>query len=148
MTSALNYFLKILEKKDYTIKELQLKGQKREYPGDEVQEAINKLIDYKYVDDDRLTQFLVEKYTTTRGQYWIQQKLQQRLISKELIQKYLIPKSLEDQDLSVLKAKIERKYKITNWKELDIKVKNKVLSFLSRNGFNNIYDILNSWINY
>lgn len=147
MTSALNYYLKILEKKDYSIKELDLKGKKREYPQEEIDAAISKLIDYKYIDDNRLACFLVEKYTPTKGQFWIKQKLERRLIPKEIINKNLITTNSNELDLSVLKGKIERKYKVTNWQEIDIKTKNKILGFLSRSGFSNIYDILNGWVN-
>jgi|GEM_PF-445656 len=147
MSSVLNYFLKILEKKDYSIKELWLKAEKRDYQTQEIREAINKLIEHKYIDDDRLASFLVEKYSKLKGEFWIKQKLQQRLIPKTIIEKYLLESKNSEPDLFSLKAKIARKYKITNWQEIDPKVKNKILGFLSRSGFSNIYNILNKWIN-
>jgi len=146
MTKTLSYFLNVLEKKDYSVKELRLKGQKREYETAEIEETLKLLQSQNLVNDTRLTEFLIEKYTKTRGFYWIQQKLKQRYLPKELIEKHLLEQNLEEIDLSFLKSKLERKYKITDWQNLDIKVKNKVLGYLSRNGFSKIYDILNDWM--
>lgn len=146
MTQVMAYFLKILEKKDYSINELKLKAAKRDYNDIETNEALARLTETKLVDDDRLIKFLIEKYSPTRGKFWIQQKLQQRLLEKESIQKYLINDDSDEIDFSILKAKLARKYNIINWQEIDIKVKNKVLGYLSRNGFSQIYDILNNWI--
>jgi len=146
MTKTLSYFLNVLEKKDYSVKELRLKGQKREYETAEIEETLKLLQSQNLVNDTRLTEFLIEKYTKTRGFYWIQQKLKQRHLPKELIEKHLLEQNLEEIDLSFLKSKLERKYKITDWQNLDIKVKNKVLGYLSRNGFSKIYDILNDWM--
>ena len=43
-------------------------------------------------------------------------------------------------------AAFSQKYNITNWSNLEPKIKQKILHYISRQGFSNPFEILNKWI--
>ena len=147
MNSTLQrYFLSILGKKDYSVAELVFKGINKDYTTQEVQEVVSWLIERKFVSDLRLAENLIQSYQSKKGKIWILQKLQARKVDKEIIQK-AISENLSDniQPSDSIKEKLERKYKILNWNQIDQATKQKVVGFLSRQGFTNCWQIIQSW---
>jgi regulatory protein len=140
------YFLSILAKKDYSIGELLFKGLNKDYSNTEVQEVISWLLDRKFVSDLRLAENLIQSYKSKKGKIWIVQKLRARKIDNEIIQKALSENLSDDiQPSNTVKEKLERKYKIVSWDQIDQNTKQKVVGFLNRQGFTNSWQIIQSW---
>jgi regulatory protein len=137
------YFLNLLAGKDYSKKELLIKAYNKGYEEEEVEEVILYMIQKRFVDDKRLAENIVCKYQSTKGSAWIRQKLNQRYISETIVEESL--KDLKETVGSDIKRKLEKKYGINDWSKLDFKTKQKVLGFLSRQGFSNPYEIINEW---
>jgi SOS response regulatory protein OraA/RecX len=51
----------------------------------------------------------------------------------------------EEESFNEIKSIVERKYRITEWNNIDIKTQNKVIWFLQYRGYNNVFDIINNW---
>ena len=140
------YFLSILGKKDYSVGELVFKGISKDYPNQEVQEVVSWLIERKFVSDLRLAENLIQSYQSKKGKIWILQKLQARKVDKEIIQKAISENFSENiQPSDSIKEKLERKYKILNWNQIDPGTKQKIVGFLSRQGFTNCWQIIQTW---
>jgi regulatory protein len=137
------YFLNILSKKDYSVAELIRKGEVKGISGSEVKEAIHWLEEYGYVNDMRYASNLVEHYKPTKGSRWISMKLQQKLIPAHIIDEVLI--KLEDTATDQIKKKVEQKYSVTDWNNVDPKVMGKIQNFLARQGFTRPFDMINEW---
>ncbi|MEI6728589.1 MAG: regulatory protein RecX [bacterium] len=140
------YFLSILGKKDYSVGELVFKGVNKDYTTQEVQEVVNWLIERKFVSDLRLAENLIQSYQSKKGKIWILQKLQARKVDQEIIQKAISQNLSENiQPSDSVKEKLERKYKILDWNQIDQATKQKVVGFLSRQGFTNCWQIIQTW---
>ena len=139
------YIIKILGLKDYSIKELQNKALKLGYKIDDIQTILDQLIKDNWINDERLAQNLVECYDGRKGKAWLQQKLNMRLIDKQIIATVL--SSLEIVPSENLKKQIETKYKVKFANYIEPKVKQKIAAFLAGRGFNNVFGVLKDWEN-
>lgn len=131
---CLNYFLFILGKKDYSVGELRQKGGLKNYSPTEIEESLQVLIGRNFVNDQRLAENLVLAYQSKKGINWIQQKLKARLIDSKIIEKVL-QENKPTPDLTKLKEKLVRKYKIIGSGTIDYAVKVKVINYLASHGF-------------
>jgi regulatory protein len=139
-----SYFLKLLAARDYSEAELRTKAKQKEFDPAIVEEVIEEFKSKKWLDDERFAQNLFEIYKGQKGENWISQKLQQKGISRHTIQAIFESQS-QIQPAQNVKELLERKHKITDWKNIDIKVQNKVIYLLCSRGFRNPFEILKQW---
>ncbi len=137
------YFYNLLAKRDYSEQELRIKATNKQYEHNLVEQVIAELKEFNFVNDLRLTENLMEAYGQTKGPRWLRQKLQQRQISRDMIDRVM--SDFHEEVSTILQEKLAHKYQITNWKELDQKTTQKVLGFLGRQGFSSPYAILKNW---
>jgi regulatory protein len=142
--SIRNYFLRLLAKRDYSESEFKQKAKFKDFNLELVDQVIEDFKAKKWLDDERFAQNLIDVYKGQKGKSWIMQKLAQKGIASSIVrslfevQNSIVP----DQNVREL---LERKHKILDWKSIDIKVKNKVMYFLSSRGFSNAFAILKQW---
>jgi len=143
------YFLSILVKKDYSKKEFVDKGLLKGYDLKIIKAEMQFLKENNFVNDTRLAENIIDFYGKSRGRLWLKQKMQQRKVDSEVVEDVLTKfiEQEEKPDLSGLKKLVASKYRIQNWKNLEMPVKAKVLRFLAYRGFTNAYDILREWQN-
>jgi regulatory protein len=133
------YFNLLLSRRDYSVKELEKKGQEKGFSLEEITEAIAHLQSLGYQSDRRLANTLIESGKGKYGKAGIRRKCLSKGITPELFeqawdQQAELPDDLaETQDLQ---AKVERKYKITDWTNLDPQTQAKVYRYLQYRGFN------------
>ena len=142
------YFLNLLGSRDYSENQLTQKGLIRKYSQADIDAVLILLKEYKYVDDLRLAQNLVQSYTGQKGKIWIIQKLKQKGIETAIIESVIPTYRIKPSNQA--KKAIEQKYSISNWSEflsIDTKTKNKVIYYLSSRGFENPFEIIKNWQN-
>lgn len=137
---VLKYFLNILGKRDYSEQSLREKAASKGHDLAEVNGAIEWLKEQNFVNDRRYAQSLVRSYAGRKGPFWIRQKMVQKGVSQNLADEVLSEFAAEtetptNQISDLVKAKLARKYGITDWQNVDFKTKQKLLSWASRNGF-------------
>jgi regulatory protein len=137
------YFLTILGKKDYSVAQLINKGKTKGVSATEVKEAIAWLEEYGYVNDRRFAENLIDHYKEQKGKRWISMKLTQKLIPRHIIDELLI--NFEDTTSDQIRKKVESKYGIDDWNNVDQKILNKALNYLARQGFQRPFEMINSW---
>lgn len=141
------YFNLLLSRRDYSVKELEKKGQEKGFPFEEITEAIAHLQSLGYQSDRRLANTLIESGKGKYGKSAIRRKCLSKGITPEIFEQAWneqpeLPDDLaETQDLQ---AKVARKYKITNWANLDPQTQGKVYRYLQYRGFN-ASEVLEYW---
>ena len=143
-----SYLLNLLNKKDYSEAELRKKCVEKGFDLTKIVIEIQNLQAKNWQSDKRLAENIVSFYATSRGPNWIAQKLKMRLIPAEITAEVLLPNNEAGEDnFDEIKQTIERKYRVTDWTNIDIKTQNKVIYFLQYRGYNNVFGILNDWKN-
>jgi SOS response regulatory protein OraA/RecX len=137
------YIIKILGLKDYSVRELQNKALKLNYKIEDIQLVLDQLIKDNWINDQRLAENLIECYDGRKGKMWLQQKLNMRLIDKEIITKTL--SELEILPSQSLKKQVEVKYKVQFGQFIEPKVKQKIAAFLAGRGFGNVFGVIKQW---
>lgn len=161
-----SYLLCLVGQKNYSVVGATQKAIDKGYAETVVETIITEFVSKKWLDDERMATNIVEFYSGNKGQIWIMQKLLKKQIPKAICQAVLHgfeqeadyidqsggdysflnkPKSLAPSES--VKNLIERKYKITNWQNIDPKIKNKIIYFLTSRGFVGVYNILHQWQN-
>lgn len=143
-SSLKNYFLNILVKKDYSYKELFDKGVLKGFDIKQIEQIIDELISRNFLNDLRLAQNIVDSYKGKKGKMWLKQKLTQRKVSSDSVQKVL--SNLESIPDDNLKQKIAKKYGVTDWRNLETSQKQKILQYLERQGFTDVWKMLKDWM--
>jgi regulatory protein len=141
-----SYLLNLLNSKDYSEGELRKKALAKEFKLELIDEQISELQNKKWQNDKRLAENIIEFYKSSRGINWIKQKLKMRLIAEEIIISVLQSDETEE-DCDEIKRIVERKYRISDWSNVDIKAQNKVVWFLQYRGYSNVFGILQKWKN-
>ena len=112
-----------------------------------IEEVIDKLIDYKYLDDDRFTKaFIKDKLNFTNwGDYKIKNELKRLGVNEEII--YNNMTSIGDNIYYERINKIIYKYISTNKKYSGIKLKNKIYNHLLTLGYSKekVISIINNY---
>lgn len=139
-TTLKNYFLAIIQSRDYSQGELVDKAQKKGYSGAEIKEVLTYLSEQKILDDQRLAESIVEFYSSKKGYNWIIQKLNQRKIPKHIIEN--IQESIKNELSLEMVKKLKIKYQFEKVEELDQTNKMKLASYLSRQGYKNVFDLI------
>lgn len=123
---SLNYLSKQMKTENDIREYLLNKGIKKEA----VENAIEKLKEYKYINDEIYVKNYVEYYKDKCGKIKIKHSLQNKKIDEEIIKTYLDYD--EEENLNVVISLIEKQSKN---KELDIKLKQKIIRNLSSKGY-------------
>ncbi len=76
--TAREYLIYLVNFKDYSTGELRFKASQKGYPNDDVEIVIQRFVDTNLVNDQRLRERLIEKYTGKKDEAWIRNKLWQR----------------------------------------------------------------------
>ena len=129
--------MNLLQKKDYTKKQLTDKLSEGMYPSDIIDEAIAYVESYKYLDDERFARDYITYHMSLRSRNRIIQDLASKGISKDVIMT-AVDEIYEEEDSD---AELEQIRKLLIKKHYDpdnteFKDKQKIMAFLSRRGFN------------
>lgn len=128
--------MNLLQKKDYTTKQLRDKLDEGLYPKELVDEAIEYVRSYKYLDDERYARDYISYHMTTRSKNRIMQDLTGKGLSKELllpIIEELYAEESGDIEFDQIKVLLEKKHYDPG--SIDYKEKQKIMAFLMRRGF-------------
>lgn len=128
--------MNLLQKKDYTTRQLRDKLEEGLYPKELVDEAIEYVRSYKYLDDERYARDYISYHMTTRSKNRIMQDLTGKGLSKELllpIIEELYAEESGDVELEQVKALLDKKHYDPDM--TDFKEKQKIMAFLMRRGF-------------
>lgn len=131
--------MNLLQKKDYTEKQLRDKLIEGLYPDNLVDEAINYVKSYKYLDDERYTRDYITYHMSMRSRNRIIQDLVQKGIGKDILMPIMEEiyeeagsESGEDVELEqIQKLLIKKHYD----KDMEYKDKQKIMAFLMRRGY-------------
>lgn len=128
--------ISLIEKKMNTKKELKDKLLKRGFSEDCIKSTINKLEEYHYIDDDLYAKLFIEQ-NPNLSKKMISNKLMQKGINKEIIEKNLlcIDNETEYENCMALAKKFLKTSKIENFND-----KQKFMAKLVRRGFS--FDII------
>lgn len=140
-----DYFLYLLAKKDYSEYELTTKANAKNYPNSEIKNAIIKLQEKNFLNEERLAETIILKYKICGRQFW-SQKIKMARIKPEIIEKVLSNKK-NVTDLTELKNKIISKFRITSWQidTKELKTRQKILRYLFSKGVENPVNLLQNW---
>jgi regulatory protein len=139
-----SYLLNLLNNKDYSEAELHNKAISKDFKIELIDEQILGLKNKNWQNDKRMAENIMEFYKSSRGINWIKQKLKMRLIPDDIIFSVL-QNTESEEDFAEIKSIVERKYRISDWVNIDIKVQNKVVLFLQYRGYNNVFGIIAEW---
>ncbi len=88
--SALEYSLTLLEKRDFCIQELRRRLEQRGYPEEEVGEALTRLLEWGYLNDQAYLQRQVEKYLAAgKSRAFIRQRMLLSGLEPEVVEEGL-----------------------------------------------------------
>ena len=128
--------MNLLQKKDYTTKQLRDKLDEGLYPKELVDEAIEYVRSYKYLDDERYARDYISYHMTTRSKNRIIQDLTGKGLSKEMLHpiiEELYAEESGDIEFDQIKVLLEKKHYDPG--SIDYKEKQKIMAFLMRRGF-------------
>ncbi len=128
--------MNLLQKKDYTTKQLRDKLEEGLYSNELIDEAILFVKSYKYLDDDRYARDYISYHMSTRSKNRIMQDLVTKGISKDMlvpIMEELYSEESGDVELKQVKALLDKKHYDPDM--TDFKEKQKIMAFLMRRGF-------------
>jgi SOS response regulatory protein OraA/RecX len=142
-----DYFYFLLSRRDYSTATLIEKALQKGYDGIDTKVAIKELTESGILNDTRYAENIIITYIGTKGKTWIKQKLMLKKIPYTTIEILLEETENINKANDSLKKKVMNKYAITDWAQIDIKTKQKLLNYLARQGFSNPFELLNSWTN-
>ncbi len=140
--SCNGYILYFLNKKDYSRQVLWDKAITKGYPENEVKEAIDNLIAKNFINDRRYAEQLVEFYSRTKGNYFIAQKLKQKLVPKEIIEDLIEANQEGDNNYQDLIPFIKSKLRIKTIEDIDFKMYQKIYRLIATRGYSNVGKII------
>ena len=143
------YFLRLLSRREYSVNELLRKGKDKGFTQEEITEAIDGLQSKDYQSDSRLVIQLIAASQGKYGKPMVKRKCLEKGITIELFDQIWLEQQQtceEDaiDELSNLKAKAIRKYKIQDIQNIEPKTKAKLLNYLKYRGFN-AFEVLEKW---
>ena len=124
----------LLEKRDYTEKELRQKliSGKTEYTQEEMDAAIDYVKSFHYVDDGRFACRYIEAMSSRKSRRQIEQELYRKGVEKELVQEAFEEVGEVPEEEQIARWMEKRHYDPS---ETDPKEKQKMYAFLARKGF-------------
>lgn len=133
----LSYALYLLKLRDRSIGEIRDKMRKKEFAADEIEKIILFLTEKNFLDDERFAKNFVKNQLSIKpaGKYILSQKLKQKFINKDIIDKTLSEiRESEECDLALEAA--EKKYKVLSIRhQEEARVKEKLMRYLASRGF-------------
>ena len=89
--NSLEYTFLLLKLRDRSIGEMEEKLRRKEYSAEEISKTLEFLISKDFLDDERFARNFVrfKKSLKPVGKYWLQNKLRQKKINNEIIEKIL-----------------------------------------------------------
>ncbi len=147
--TCIDYFYRLLSARDYSAYELLNKGQEKGFADTEITEALAQLQSKGYQSDTRLVENLISSSQGKYGKSVIKRKCYEKRIAAELFEQ-VWQEQVEQNDsdateqLTDLKAKIMRKYKLSDFQHIDPKTKAKLVNYLQYRGFN-AFELLRQW---
>lgn len=145
--SAIEYALFLLKLRDRSCGEISQKMIKKGYSEKETSQTIKRLLENKFLDDERFARSYIRQRILIRpqGKYLLRQKLKEKFVKNEDIEKVLA-------EISDLEEKASAKEVASKWIRLhqnvpSEKLKSKLGLHLARRGFNydeikDVYDNL------
>ena len=130
--NAKNYAIYLLEKRDYSQKEL-LKKICEKYSETEAAEAVLLAVEYGYVNDRKYARYLAEKYFSAYGKKRVSEELFKRGIDREIISQTLEDTYNSENETNKIVKLINQKTKGIFPQEK--KERDKLFAFLFRKGF-------------
>ena len=124
----------LLEKRDYTEKELRqkLENGKTEYTEEQIDGAIAYVKSFHYVDDGRYACKYIEAMQSRKSRRQIEQELYQKGVDRELIQEAFEETGEVPEEEQIARWMEKRKF---HPEEADLKEKQRMYAFLARKGF-------------
>lgn len=125
----------LLEKRPYTERAMRDKLQEGLYPQSIIDEAIDYLKGYNYIDDYEYALQYIDTYTESRSVKKLIQDLKKKGIKSEIIDRAVNTRREEGElgdESAMIRKLLEKKHYSA---ELDIKEKNKIITFLYNKGF-------------
>lgn len=115
------------------------------YRGSFVDDAIDSLKEYGYIDDLRFARYYAESMRDTKGRsaFAISRSLYEKGISRDVIDTVMGELDI-DEEAQILKALSSRGYNEDNIRQIDDKERQKLISFLMRKGFS--YDLISIYV--
>ena len=131
--------MNLLQKRDYTEKQLRDKLSEGMYPQELIDEAIDYVKSYKYLDDDRFARDYITYHMSMRSRNRIVQDLIKKGMDKDRVQSIVTElydesgsESGEDVELEqIQKLLIKKHYD----KDMEYKDKQKIIAFLMHRGY-------------
>ncbi len=127
--------MNLLQKKDYTEKQLRDKLSDGDYPQELIDEAIAYVRSFNYIDDERYARDYITYHMSSRSKNRIIQDLANKGISKDVYQSILDELYQEDSDAEIEQIKkllIKKRYDPDTTEFED---KQKIMAFLMRKGY-------------
>ena len=124
----------LLEKRDYTEKELRqkLENGKTEYTEEQIDGAIAYVKSFHYVDDGRYACKYIEAMQSRKSRRQIEQELYQKGVDRELIQEAFEETGQVPEEEQIARWMEKRNF---HPEEADLKEKQRMYAFLARKGF-------------
>lgn len=115
------------------------------YRGSFVDDAIDSLKEYGYIDDLRFARYYAESMRDTKGRsaFAISRSLYEKGISRDVIDTVMGELDI-DEEAQILKALSSKGYNEENIRQIDDKERQKLISFLMRKGFS--YDLISIYV--
>ncbi len=127
--------MNLLQKKDYTESKLREKLREGQYSDDCIDAAIEYVISYKYLDDERFARDYITYQMELRSRNRILQDLMNKGISKDLCER-LLNEIYEENSSDVETEQIQKLLIKKHYSEdMEYKDKQKVIAFLLRRGY-------------
>ena len=140
-----NTALRIIERAYKTEKEMRKRLCEKGYEQEEIDEAVNFLKEYKFIDDDSYVKLYIKEKIKSYGSQKIKYSLINKGISKEVIEEELNNIESEEMKQTAL-CLAEKKYKNLSKSEKDkFKLYNKICRYLISRGYE--YDMVKSVTN-
>jgi regulatory protein len=131
------YFLSF---KDRTVKELSDKLKEKGYDAEEIEEAISKMTDYGYLDDEKYAKMYFKANMNRKGISLIRRELFSKGIDKSVVHSILENGEVDlDSETKAVRGIYNRRFS-----DLDIsddRQKRKIYSYFQRRGFS--FDVIN-----
>ena len=127
--------MNLLQKRDYTTRQLREKLEEGLYPDDIVGDAIEYVSSYRYLDDERFARDYISYHMSVRSQKRIIQDLCIKGIDKELVKKLIeeqYSEETQDPEQDQIRKLLDKKHFSG---DMEAKEVQKVLAFLLRRGY-------------
>ena len=128
--SAFDAALNFITFKDRTKQEIEIKLKEKMYSLEEIDLAIDKLLEYKYIDDSNYTNRYIKSNIDKKGVSRITNELINKGVSREIISEELSKFDFCEED--AITNEIIRKY---GTEKFDDKQKSKIIGYFARRGF-------------